>query len=263
MPFYKTARTPIVGVYQASGKFSKLASQNDDISPKEEDVVKQTLNILSKDVLKAVAKVYNISDNIDDEGGTPISALVVNSSYKQNEAKNDAENPDKAGVQTPISYTRTIFSNVLAARIGPRVETYTVPGVTNHSRITALGFLEFNKRIANFNRFSINATYRPYVGVNRPIYYALKERIGITKSVSTTWRLREDVTINMDLNYTRKREADGKFRFITGGEAVPISYNTIFDVKDPIYIRGMGVGATQPQSENETSKGNPQKGEVP
>lgn len=66
MPFYKTARTPIVGVYQSSGKFTKLASQSDEISQQEQDVVKKTLNILSKDVLKAVAKVYNISDNIDD-----------------------------------------------------------------------------------------------------------------------------------------------------------------------------------------------------
>lgn len=66
MPFYKTAKTPIVGVYQSSGKFTKLANQSEDISREEEDVVKKTLNILSKDVLRAVSKVYNISDNIDD-----------------------------------------------------------------------------------------------------------------------------------------------------------------------------------------------------
>ena len=66
MAFYKTAATPIVGVYQSSGKFTKRAQQADDISQKEDDAVKRALNILSKDVLSAVSKVYNISDKLDD-----------------------------------------------------------------------------------------------------------------------------------------------------------------------------------------------------
>jgi hypothetical protein len=66
MPFYKTAQTPIVSVYESSGKFSKRAAQNEEMTTQEDDAVKTALNILSKDVLKAVSKVYNISDNIND-----------------------------------------------------------------------------------------------------------------------------------------------------------------------------------------------------
>jgi len=66
MPFYKTAQTPIVSVYESSGKFSKRAAQNDEMTQQEDDAVKTALNILSKDVLKAVSKVYNLSDNIND-----------------------------------------------------------------------------------------------------------------------------------------------------------------------------------------------------
>jgi hypothetical protein len=66
MPFYKTAKAPIVSVYQSSGKFSKRAQQNDDMAESEDEAIKSALNILSKDVLKAVAKVYNISSKIDD-----------------------------------------------------------------------------------------------------------------------------------------------------------------------------------------------------
>jgi hypothetical protein len=66
MAFYKTAKTPIIGVYQSSGKFVKRAQQQTDITDKEEQAVQQALNILSKDVLKAVARVYNISENIND-----------------------------------------------------------------------------------------------------------------------------------------------------------------------------------------------------
>jgi len=66
MPFYKTAQAPIVSVYESSGKFSKRAAQNEDMTKQEDDAVQTALNLLSKDVLKAVAKVYNISDDIND-----------------------------------------------------------------------------------------------------------------------------------------------------------------------------------------------------
>lgn len=66
MPFYKTGSAPILGVYQNSGKFTKKAASGTDMSVQEERAVQEVLNILSKDVLKAVARVYNISDNIND-----------------------------------------------------------------------------------------------------------------------------------------------------------------------------------------------------
>jgi hypothetical protein len=66
MPFYKTAKTPIISVYQSSGKFTKRAQQTEEITEQQDRAIQDTLNILSKDVLRAVAKVYNISDNIND-----------------------------------------------------------------------------------------------------------------------------------------------------------------------------------------------------
>jgi hypothetical protein len=66
MAFYKTAKTPVIAVYQSSGKFTKRASQESEITEKQEDAIKKVLNILSGDVLKAVSRVYNISDNIND-----------------------------------------------------------------------------------------------------------------------------------------------------------------------------------------------------
>lgn len=64
--FYKMGSTPILGVYQSSGKFSKCASKNNDITTATDDTIKKAINLISKDVLKAVSNVYNISDNIDD-----------------------------------------------------------------------------------------------------------------------------------------------------------------------------------------------------
>lgn len=66
MSFYKVAQTPILGVYQTSGKFHKLAHKTADLTPREEEAVKRTLNLISKDVVKALAHVYNLSENIND-----------------------------------------------------------------------------------------------------------------------------------------------------------------------------------------------------
>jgi hypothetical protein len=185
-------------------------------------------------------KDHIVSDSINDEGGSAISALEVTS----RSLFIPTQTPNELG-QTPIQTSdelrKTIFSNVLASRIGVIVETYDVPGVTNHSKLAQLGYLEFNKRIANFNVFDMQTAYRPYIGVNRPIYHQIKERFGITKSVSYTWRVREDASLDLSLQYTRKRESDGKFRYVTGGERQPISYRSIFGGTN---VKGQGVNHT-------------------
>jgi hypothetical protein len=63
MPFFKTANIPILGVYQSSGKFTKLSNKNPNIDDVE---VKKSINLISKDLLNGVSKVYNISNDIND-----------------------------------------------------------------------------------------------------------------------------------------------------------------------------------------------------
>jgi hypothetical protein len=66
MPFFITASSPIMGVYQSSGKFTKRAAQNSDITKSDDAQVKHAINLISKDVLKSVAKVYHLSENVND-----------------------------------------------------------------------------------------------------------------------------------------------------------------------------------------------------
>lgn len=64
--FFKIASVPILGVYKASGKFIKTAKKTADIDQKEDVAVKKALNLISPEVLKAIAGVYNLSANIND-----------------------------------------------------------------------------------------------------------------------------------------------------------------------------------------------------
>ena len=191
-----------------------------------------------------------VSDNIDDEGGTPVTALEISSRNLRSEL---AENPENAGAvqgHAPANeLRRTIFSNVLASRVGVHVETVFIPGVVEQNRLAQLGLIEFNKRLSNFSKFDLTCSYRPFIGVNRPIYHVNKQRMGITETVNYTWRLREEASVDFALNYPRKLEDRGNgtfsFRFITGGEGMPISYNTIY--KDA-FSKGQGPNSDVPNN---------------
>lgn len=64
--FYKTASVPILGVYSGSNKFSKCATKNADISQSEDNVIKRSINLIARDVIGALSKVYNLSSNINE-----------------------------------------------------------------------------------------------------------------------------------------------------------------------------------------------------
>lgn len=91
--FYKTANTPILGVYQSSGKFHKLASKTADLTPEEDAAVKHSLNIISKDVIRAVSKVYALSSNIDDYI-FPIPRAVTAGTQENPRPNNNGDNFD-------------------------------------------------------------------------------------------------------------------------------------------------------------------------
>lgn len=64
--FFKISSVPVLGVYASSNNFSKCATKNADITEQEDVAVKRALNLISPDVLKAIAKVYDLSSNIND-----------------------------------------------------------------------------------------------------------------------------------------------------------------------------------------------------
>jgi hypothetical protein len=66
MPFFITASAPIAAVYQSSGKFIKCAAQHSDITKSDDEQIKRSINLISKDVLKSIARVYEISDDVND-----------------------------------------------------------------------------------------------------------------------------------------------------------------------------------------------------
>jgi hypothetical protein len=174
-----------------------------------------------------------VSDNINDEGGTPITALEVTSTFMQEEVQAAGlATSVTGGIEVSGQLKKTIFSNALASRVGVHIEPFHIPGVTKPNRLAQIGYIEFNKRLSNYNIMDMIVSYRPWIGVNRPVHHARKSRMALTNNVTYTWRIREDAALEMGLLYTRKLEGTGdkaEFRLITGSQRTPISYKTIFD----------------------------------
>jgi hypothetical protein len=204
----------------------------DDYGKKYEEVYKFQNHIISRD--------------INDEGGEAVSAVTVESSQLQVETRVPTETPNAVNnYASNDERTRTIFSNALASRIGVQVKTLVKPGVSQEM-LTQLGMIEFAKATADYNKFSFRAQYRPFMMLNRPIYDVDAYKIGTLNNLTTTWRLRESVDVDLDLNYVRRGEIDRKsgkvdFRFITGGDSSTISYNRIYDDRT---LFGTGVSDT-------------------
>ena len=174
-----------------------------------------------------------INDNINDEGGPFVSVVEVNSAGQLNQnVVNKAQDGNAAnsrGLATPAQATSTAIAMALMSRLGPVQEVINKPGITNPQNIALIAQMELMKRISQFDIFDFTATFRPFLTVNRPVYYVTKQRIAVSRSVSYNWNFRESADVQLDLVYPRKMSADGSFRYITGAGSVPISYNAIYE----------------------------------
>jgi hypothetical protein len=173
-------------------------------------------------------------DQVNDEGGPVVTGLTIESDFLQKDVSPPTANASNTGnLSLTSNAIRTVFSNLLANRLGVVVEVETRPGITDQKRLSQLAMMEFSKRLASFDPFEFEAEYRPLVGVNRPVLHCPRSRIGITKNTTVTWPIRDAVTSNLELVYVRKLDEDGRFRYITGAEASPVNYKYIYSLGDP------------------------------
>lgn len=189
--------------------------------------------------------LHVISEDINDEGGEAVTAVQVNSNYLNTNIRGDASDASQtAGQQTFGELIRTAYSNTLASRIGVQVKTIFKPGITSPSALSKFALLELNKAIADYNKFDFKTQYRPFISVNRPIHNVPAYRMGSVTSFTTTWRLRDTVDLDINLNCVRKAEMNGgkvTFKTVTGGESSPLSYNKMYTADG---IVGQGAAVT-------------------
>lgn len=163
-----------------------------------------------------------MSGQFADETGDVISALIVSGGPANTEADAYGNAPAK------LIPRGLIQSSIIASRVGVTVENVSLPFVREAGRLRSYGMIEFQKRLANANTIDMQFGFRPFMMPNRPVYNVHEKRMGLTSSITDTMELFGTCSTGAAIRFVRQVRADGTFRFITGGDSMPISYRNIF-----------------------------------
>lgn len=183
------------------------------------------------------------NDRIDDEGGEMYSAVVVSGGLGRREYQNEV-NDSRSDFAN--NTRRIVKSNVLASRIGvvtpAAISLPFFQGADiDSNRLQMWAYLEFNKAQANANQMETSFIYRPMLLPNKPFYHKTKKRIGLISTVNNNIEIFGQPTTSCNMRYIRQQDVKGKFRFITGGESLPISFKHPFKLGQSVAGNGTDI----------------------
>lgn len=178
-------------------------------------------------------------ESLADESGDIVTALEVTglSARIGNNAAGQATAND-AVIQTAIGPRAVVISPMMASRYGVRVQAMTITGIAeNQKALETFAVYEFQKMLADINKTSFNASYRPYLRPNRPVLHKTRNRIGKTTTVRLSFQAPKTATLSIGMHCVRNpisiRNSKGKldisYQHVTGGAAMALSYNSVFE----------------------------------
>ena len=160
--------------------------------------------------------------SLDEDSGEVVTAICVTGNIGWKEVNPNDTYPK--GLQPRA----IVGSTNLARRVGVNMQTHPLPFCDRPDTLVRLGYIELQKRLADANKVGVTFTFRPFILPNKPFYHRTRLAIGLTTAVTDSLATHERAETNIDMRYLRRMDINGKFRFITGGESVPISYNTLY-----------------------------------
>lgn len=137
----------------------------------------------------------------------------------------------------------TILNNIMARRLGARVEyvTIKVPGIgaligsaggdpkNAQQQMAAYAAFYIQRQLSRAHVLTVSHPFRPYVVPNRPLWLIPRQRIGLVTTVTHTLNPPNGAcTTDVSIGYVRWLFRDGTFRFIGGGERQPLDYIGFF-----------------------------------
>lgn len=190
------------------------------------------------------------SENISDEGGEVVAGLEcvsVSSQLGNTEKQQQLNATDR---QLNVSDWRVlVFSNVLAAKYGAKIQSVSFTGVRDQAGMNKLALVEFQKRLAEANKLSLDMVFRPYLRPNRPFQYAERNRarLGKINTVGFNMPVFQEPSMSLSLGCVRLplynvTTGVTSFQHITSAEAMALSYNEILEPPSDILNGVTGNG---------------------
>jgi len=168
------------------------------------------------------ADYHLITGGVADESGDIVTAVVVTGGPPV------ADIDAYSGAPQGLVPRGVIQCSLMASRVGLTIENVSLPFVRSSDRLRSLGFVEFQKRLANANNFDMDFGFRPFITPNRPVLNKVERRMGLTSSVVNTMQVFDICSTAASVRFVRQIRSDGTFRFITGSDSLPISYRKVF-----------------------------------
>lgn len=175
-------------------------------------------------------------ESISDESGDIVTALEVTSqSVDIAVSAADASQNSQQHTSLGIGQRAVVVSPIMASRFGVRVQAMTLTGIAK-SALGAFAVYEFQKLLADTNKTSFNATYRPFLRPNRPIMHKTRNRIGKSTTIRLNLPALQACTMSVGMHcvrnpiYTVKNGVGSiQYMHVTGGAAMALSYNSVFE----------------------------------
>lgn len=179
-----------------------------------------------------VVDLHAKDENIQDESGDIVTALeVTTTSVDIAVGSADQATGNQQVLQTGIGPRAVVISPILASRYGVRVQAMTLTGISK-AGLAKFAVYEFQKLLADTNKTSFNATYRPFLRPNRPIEHKTRNRIGKSTTVRLNLPTLQACTMSVAMHCVRTpifKDGEISYMHITGGAAMALSYNSVFE----------------------------------
>lgn len=173
-------------------------------------------------------------ESLADESGDIVTALEVTgvSARIGNNAADQAL-AENSVMQTAIGPRAVVVSPIMASRFGVRVQAMTITGIAeNRQALETFAVYEFQKLLADSNKTSFTASYRPYLRPNRPVLHKTRNRVGKTTTIRMSLQAPRTATLSVGMHCVRNPiYTNGKIQYmhVTGGAAMALSYNSVFE----------------------------------
>jgi len=192
-----------------------------------------------------IADRHVLRENISDEGGEVLAGLE-SSSVSANIGERDAQQQvnETERLLGVSNMRKVVFSNTLAWKYGAKIHHVSFTGVSTPEALARLTLIEFQKRLAEANKLSLDIIFRPMLRPNRPLLYnePKRNRLGKTTNVSFGFSMFTEPTMSVGIGCVRtpimQTDASGKrtiqYQHIAGGIGMALSYNELLEGPFPL-----------------------------
>lgn len=171
-------------------------------------------------------------ESISDEAGDIVTALEVTTTSVDMAANQKDQSYNNPNInQVAIGQRAVVVSPIMASKYGTRVQAMTLTGIAKEG-LKRFATYEFQKLLADINKTSFNATYRPYLRPNRPIMHKTRNRIGKSTTIRYNFPTLRNVTMSIGMHCVRTpiyRNGQISYMHVTGGAAMALSYNEVLE----------------------------------